>query len=118
MAREIRRRQKISPSILYFFMFGRCDVVDFREVTVALIEVDPITYDKDIFDLFSEVVSFNLHFPAGFLVQKGADLYGAGIRKGQPFFQELERPSAIDDIFNDEHILSLNRNFNVLADLN
>ena len=61
-------------------MIDRGDVINFRKVTVGFVEVNTIANDKDIIDLFPEVVSLDLHFSPCLLVQKSAYLYGVGVR--------------------------------------
>ncbi len=62
-----------------FLLIDRGEVIKFREVTVGFVEVNTIPNDKNIIDLFPEVVSLDLHFSPCLLVQKSAYLYGVGV---------------------------------------
>ena len=53
-----------------FVLIDRGDVINFRKVTIGFVKVDAITNDKDIIDLFPEVVSLDLHFSPCLLIQE------------------------------------------------
>jgi hypothetical protein len=94
------------------------NIINFRKVTIGFVEVNPITDNKDVIHLFSEVIHLNLYFSPGLFVQKGTYFYGTGIRKRQPIFQKLECAAAIDDIVNNEDVFPFDREFDILRDFN
>jgi hypothetical protein len=103
---------------LVLLRINRGNVIDLREVTVGFVKVNAVTHNKDIIDRFPKIVGLDLYFPPRLFIQESADLYGARIREGEPVPQELERSAAIDDILNNEEILSFHGSFNIFGDLN
>src|SRR4030042_1533418 len=86
-------------------------------MTVIFVEVNSVSYNKDILHIGSKIVCPHLYLSPGLFIQKGANLDRAGVLKCQPVLQELECPAAVNDILDDEDILFLNGNFDVLGDL-
>jgi hypothetical protein len=62
-------------------LIGRRDIVDFRKGTIALVKVNSIAHNKDVIDLSSQVINFNLNFSPGLLIQKGTDLTDRGLAR-------------------------------------
>jgi len=103
---------------LFVFLIDGRDIIDFREMTIDFIDINPITNDKDVTDLFSQIICLDLHFSPRLLVQESAYFNGVGIRQDESIPQELERSTTVDDILNDQNILPLNGEFDIFGDLN
>jgi hypothetical protein len=100
---------------LFLLRVDGSGIVDFGKVSVGLVRIDSITHDKNVIDIRTEIVGLDFYLSAGLLVQEGTDLDGTGVRKGQSILEKLECPTAVDDVLDDEDILSFNRGFNILS---
>ena len=70
------------PIIFSHLLISGGHIINLGKVTIGLIEVNPISYDKDIIDLLSKIVRLDLYFSPSLLVQEGTYLYRARVRLG------------------------------------
>jgi hypothetical protein len=94
------------------------DIIDFRKVPIGLVEINPISYDEHVIDIFSKIVGLDLNFSPSLLIEKGTDFYGAGVQEREPILQKPDRSATVDDIFDDENILAFDGNLDIFGDLN
>src|SRR5215468_6896036 len=98
------------------FHFSRADNPYVRQIPVPLAIIEPVADHEFIRNLKTNILEFHFDYPAGPAIEQRADLQRLRITSSQGSDQILQRKAGIDDIFDQEYILTSNVLFQVLGD--
>ena len=71
--------------------------------------VEPVSDYEMVFDLETNIVRFDRHFAARWLVEQRSQLQGSRLVRAQNLLQESEREAGVEDVFDDDHVLAFQR---------
>ena len=86
------------------------------KIAVQLGVVEPVADHKLIGNFKTDKLGVDVDHPAIGLIQQDAQRKRCGIALFEPLQEVIERPPTVDDIFDHQHVLSLNGVIEVLKD--